>query len=591
MMWARQILQGSIYAVSSVLAAFIGGLGLGALAAAFLRRRHFKAQPALIGFCSLTALLLFAVPNIGEWLINRGSEGVGSTPPMILGNSLLLSSFWLLPLTVCIGGIFPLTWELAFGDSNHEGAVAGTAMAVNKLGSALGMIAGNFLILPTLGLSRGICIIGWGYLIFALIVKGRDRHWPTAPGWALLLITTGLGGWQTFRTPHPLGLFSNEQFLASFCGSYGEVAVVKNKETESQHILLNSQQRLSGTQRAISSQHHQGWVPLLFCRTPNRVMSIGMAAGISSDAMLDFPVKELDAVELVPEVVRAAHDYFEPWNHRLFTDPRVHRLIGDGRAVLNRSHGKFDAIICDLFFPNEDGTANLYSSDFFKSALARLNPDGLFCLWLPCYQHDEEMAGIVVRTFLDIFPYAIAVRSNLDSTQPVIGLIGSAQPLPVSRKFIQAQLKSPAGQAIAVKSPFFQSPENAWLLLAGDLHSADPGFGNFPCTTDDRPLFMFFGPRISKEHKKLNGMTFLNWIGKRFVRPLYPSCALDDTTPDEILGSLRAANFYFAAAVNSNQFQGDTRSEAVRFQQTAGYIRKAEALSPNAKLPIEALNQ
>ncbi|MDD5200168.1 MAG: fused MFS/spermidine synthase [Terrimicrobiaceae bacterium] len=591
MMWTRQILQGSIYAISAVLAAFIGGLGLGALAVGFLRRRRqMPAATILLSVAALAALLLFAMPSAGEWLILQDAEWPGASPPEILGKSLLWSCLWLLPVTACLGGIFPLAWELAFGISTHEGAVAGAAMAMNKLGSALGMVAGSFVILPWLGLNRGICAIGWGYALIALGISLRGRRWTAGMAWAALLIA-GAGAWQTLRTPAVTGLAATEQALASYCGPYGEVAVVRDLTTDSRHILLNSQQRLSGTQRALSSQYLQGWIPLLFCRTPERVATIGMASGISSAAMLDFPLKELSAVELVPEVARAAREHFAPWNHRLFTDPRVRLLIGDGRAALNRLPGKFDAIVCDLFFPGEDGTANLYSREFFETVRDRLAPDGVFCLWLPCYQQDAGTAGIVIRTFLDVFPNALAVRSNLDPLQPVVGLLGSARPLPVSRKFLEAQLAAPTGRLLAGRSPFFRSPENAWLLLAGDLHSADPGFENFPATTDDHPSFLFLGSRVSADSPKLAGMTFLNWIGRRFVRPLYPSCALDGTPPEEILASVRAANFYFAAALAASAIPGDVRTEEVRRQQTTGYFRKAQELSPGAHLPPEALDQ
>lgn len=590
-MWARQILEGSIYAVSSVLAAFIGGLGLGSLAAGMLRRRRYRATMALAGFAALAALLLFVVPLAGRHLIAQGVEWTGATPPVILGQSLFWSSLWLLPLTVCLGGVFPLTWELACRKSGDEGAVAGIALAVNKMGSALGMVAGNFLLLPALGLSRGTCAIGWGYLLLCLLMLFRDRRWPTLAVWTALLPLAGFGAWQTLRHPDALGLRPNETPLAVYPGSYGEVSVLNNLETGSHQILLNSQQRLSGTKRALSSQRHQAWVPLLFCRDPERVVTIGMASGISAAAMLDFPVKELYALELVPEVVRAAREHFAPWNSRLFADPRTRILTGDGRAVLQHLPGKFDAIICDLFFPNEDGTANLYSREFFENALSRLNPDGVFCLWLPCYQHDPETAGIVIRTFMDVFPNAVAVRSNLDPMQPVLGLLGSARPLPASRKFLEAQLNSPAGRTIATQSPFFRSPENAWLLLAGDLHAAEPGFAKYPATTDDRPLFLFLGPRASSDRHHLVGMVFLNWIGRQFPRPLFPSLELAATPPSEILGAIRAANYYFAAAIASSVIPGDTRPEELRQQQTAGYLRNAGGLCPNARLPVEALNQ
>jgi len=588
MMWARQVLQGSVYAVSSVMAVYLGGLGLGSLVVRMIRRRRGGATVTLACFAAAASFLLFAVPEVGHMLLGACDSWGGGSPPALLGRSLFWSCLWLLPLTGCLGAIFPLAWELAFVESAHEGAVAGIMLAVNKTASALGMVAGSFLILPELGLSRGICLVAWGYLLLGVImlVAGRRRSFCCVP---LMLLAGGMGSWQTLRNQPPLGLSTSEKPIALYSGSYGEVCVLENMATGSRQILLNSCQRLSGTRRALSSQRHQGWIPLLFCRNPERVMSIGMASGISSSAMLDYPVRELDIVELVPEVIRAAREQFEPWSGRLFTDPRVKILKGDGRAVLAQSPGRFDAIICDLFFPNDDGTANLYSRDFFRSALTRLNGDGIFCLWIPAYQHDASTAGLIIRSFLDVFPNAVAVRSNLNPLQPVIGLIGSPSSIPLSREYLEARLQSPSGRSIARFSPFFESPERAWLLLVGDLHAADPDFSDHPMSTDDRPAFLFIGPHPTNERGTLVGMVFLNWIGKRFLNPLYPSCDLGITPPDTILNSIRSANYDFAGAVAESVIPGDTRPDGIRDRQREQFLEKARTLSPEANLPVEAL--
>jgi len=196
-----------------------------------------------------------------------------------------------------------------------------------------------------------------------------------------------------------------------------------------------------------------------------------------------------------------------------------------------------------------------------------------------------------VRTFLDVFPHAILVRSNLDPQQPVLGLLGATHPLPLSREFLTRQLNSPTGRQLATQSPFFQSVDHAWLLVAGDLRAAVPGFDTSPLTTDDYPLFLFLGARPVDPRQQLVGMQLLNWMGRRFVQPHYPSATLEQTAPEEILRSVRAANYDYAAAVAQSVIPGDTRTEAVRARQTATYLEQARALNPQATLPAEALGR
>ncbi len=581
--WVRQVLEGSIYAVCGVLATFLCGLGAGGLTAAALRRRGFPSSGLLALFAGAGGLLLFALPGLGTWLCGRDVLLTAATPAGMFAQALLGCGLVLVPLTFCLGGVFPVAWELVSTRSSSQGRVLGLALAVNKLGAAAGTALALFLFLPLVGLFHATVLIAWGYVGVAGVAFTRLQK-RTPWRLACLAVVVAIGLSQTLRKEPVLGLASDERVVAASAGAYGPVSVVENKKSGSRQILLNSRQRLSGTRRALASQRHQSWIPLLLCRQPDRVVTIGMAAGISAAAALDFPLKELHAVELVPEVVAAARAHFGEWNAALFKDPRSHVHTGDGRVVLARLPGTFDAVICDLFFPSEDGTANLYSREFFQTSRMRLNPGGVFCLWLPCYQQTPQTAGIVIRTFTEVFPYAILVRANMDPLQPVLGLVGSNAPIPLSGENFEERLKAMDG-----RSPFFRSAATARLLFVADLRSVEPGFSEFPITTDDRPLFAYLGPRQPCGKERLFGFPLLEWIGKRALQPVYPSVELGTTPPEQLLAALRAGNFVYAAAAARISLPGDTRPVDMRERQVRDYLQRAAALCPSASLPPEAM--
>jgi spermidine synthase len=588
--WARQVLEGSLYAVAGVLTVFIGGLGLGAVVVARLRARGWQPLDLLLFSSAGAALFLFFVPVLGARLCDLHEFLTADAPAGMMLQALSQSALVLLPLTLCLGGVFPVAWELVQSHAAGEGRVLGVAIAANKVGSAAGSVLALFLILPALGLSHGTQVIAWAYFILAAssVLLSRPALLPRLLSFAALLL---LGLWQTVHQQPHLGITSDLRLIDSAAGAYGPVMVVEDLTSGSRQILLNTRQRLSGTKAALSSQHHQSWVPLLFVRNPERVVNIGMAAGISAAAALDAPVKELHSIELVPEVVQAARDHFSEWNAALFSDPRSHIHIGDGRQKLAELPGTFDAIICDLLFPAEEGCALLYSREFFESARRRLNPGGIFCLWLPCYQHTPQTAGSIIRTFADAFPHAIAVRANFDPLAPVIGLIGASQPLPLSKSFLTAQLDTSWAKRIATRSPFFQSPDHALLLLVCDLHSAEPNFADFPFITDDHPLLTWLGPRLPRGKERLQGFPFLDWIGKRALNARYPSCDLGSTPAELLLNAIRAGNFYFAASAANTVLPGDPRLEAQRLQQVEGYLQRGRDLAPLSPLAIESLGQ
>ncbi len=578
LLWVKQVLEGSIYAATAALATFVSGLGLGALTAGALRRRRVSAGPMLRVFACAASLGLFVLPWLGNGLSTIDCVLGAHSPMGMLLQSLLHTGCILLPLTFAIGGIFPAAWELAGASSASEGEFLGKALALNKLGSAAGVMLGLFVFMPLLGLGGATHALAWGYAILAVLV--------VRPSWRIggALLIAGLC--LTLSMRRPPGVTGELRLIESYSGAYGPVSVVEDKHTDSRQILLNSRQRLSGTRNALASQQHQSWVPLLFCKEPKRVMTIGMAAGISAAAALDFPIERLDAVELVPEVVRAAHAHFGAWNAPLFDDPRARVICDDGRLVLAQSREQYDAIICDLFFPGEEGTAHLYSREFFELARSRLSERGVFCVWLPCYQHTAATADIVVRSFLGSFPYAIMVRSSLDPVQPVVGLIGSSQKLPVSAPHFAEQIHA---TKLDSRSPFLRSGTHAQMLLTGDLRAAEPGFDGAPITTDDRPVFAFLGPLAAPTKEVLIGVTFLNWAGRRFPYADFPSCEMDVTPPDDLLAAIRAANHYLAAAVAATALPGDHRPPEVRELQMRQALERARGISPSRSLDLEDL--
>jgi predicted membrane-bound spermidine synthase len=199
LVWARQLLDGSIYTLCGVLTAFLGGLGLGALAVAAGRRRGLSAATLLRGFAGLSALLLFLGPAAAQWLFSLEPSLTASSTLGLLAQAVSRCALVLTPLAFALGGVFPLFWEMALPWAAHEGRALGMALALNKLGAAAGIAGGLFLLLPALGLAGSTLALGWAYLLLA---AGGMRGARTG----LLGLLMLLGGYQCLQ-PHPvLGL-------------------------------------------------------------------------------------------------------------------------------------------------------------------------------------------------------------------------------------------------------------------------------------------------------------------------------------------------------------------------------------------------
>ncbi len=64
---------------------------------------------------------------------------------------------------------------------------------------------------------------------------------------------------------------------------------------------------------------------------------------------------------------------FEEVNHNVFSDPRVHRVVDDGRHFLLSTDQRFDVVSFEPPPPRAAGVVNLSSRDFYALVKAKLN--------------------------------------------------------------------------------------------------------------------------------------------------------------------------------------------------------------------------
>ena len=103
----------------------------------------------------------------------------------------------------------------------------------------------------------------------------------------------------------------------------------------------------------------------------SRILHIGLGAGnIPRFIHKHFPDTVQDVIEKSPEVIEAAHRYFN-----LPKDERIDFLVGDGFATMGTCEKEYDLIFSDAF--EAEGTPeHLNTSEFFTLLRNSLKPDG-----------------------------------------------------------------------------------------------------------------------------------------------------------------------------------------------------------------------
>ena len=131
------LLGSSVFSFTLILLAFLIGLGVGA--AVFARASQRTQHPirwlaalhlATAGAVGLTYLFTDKIPFVFTWLLQSSSFGVDA----ILFCQFVLACITVLPATLLMGGVFPLTVRVATGGLDTVGHDVGNAYALNTVG-------------------------------------------------------------------------------------------------------------------------------------------------------------------------------------------------------------------------------------------------------------------------------------------------------------------------------------------------------------------------------------------------------------------------------------------------------------------------
>jgi spermidine synthase len=485
-LWSRmfaQVHENSIYSFSLVLGFLLIALGVGSAATKFLLQRGFPARGLLACAWVISGVVICFTPLVFYRLTNgllflEGSWGGGSYPFKLLA---LAVPTVLLP-TMFAGMVLPLLSEIAGAISRDPaGRLVGALFAVNTAGSVIGSLVAAFVLPKLFGLWSALFLIG-----AVMTVAGGFCSRPALGGVALAIVAACF----FFIRPAELPRVKyrpqqGERLLAVKESSHGIVAVVERGN--SRRMKLNNSYILGGT-ASTGDERLQAHVPLLLHPNPRKVAFLGFGTGITAGAALLHPVESITAVEIVPDVIRAAGAYFSAANLDVLNSPRARLVADDARSFLRSGSDDFDVIIADLFVPWHQGEALLYTADQFQSARRRLKPGGVFCQWLPMFQLSEEQFYMVAATFLDVFETATLWRGDFSPQQPALALIAypSVDAATVERRVRELQ-PDPANAML-------RHPAGLWIFFVGALDASTPQFRTARRNRENQPWLEILGP-------------------------------------------------------------------------------------------------
>jgi spermidine synthase len=467
-LWFRVLgvlIKSSSFTFGSLLAVYLGGVGLGALLGRRLAVRSGRPGetflliqamiPVVAGFALVvlvhalgddgSAMLLSYVAGyepvdvaaaaraLGALFGTRSApaaDAEGAALAMAVVLYLLVPVAVIGPPTVLMGASFTYLQCAVQTDLRVLGRRVGWLQAANIVGSMLGAIVTGLCALHWLGTSgTQVALIALGapfLLAYERVVRERRAHrMLSAIAAAVLLAALA-------------SMPSANKLWARLHGS-DKALVIASEDRSGLAVLIRKEQGVVVYANGIGQSTlpfggiHTvlGALPAMVHPSPEAAVVIGLGSGDTLFSIGGRPeTRTIHSIEIVAPALDALRILDERGGDvglsALLRDPRVRHHFTDGRAFLARSSDRYDIIEADALRPSSAYAGNLFSTEYFELLRDRLKPGGIAVSW--------AASSRVVDTFVKVFPYVVLA--------PHI-LLGSSRPLSFDPAAIRERLRAP----------------------------------------------------------------------------------------------------------------------------------------------------
>ena len=259
--------------------------------------------------------------------------------------------------------------------TGHVGITVGKVFALSTAGSIAGVLGTSFYLVPRFGTRMTMEILCGASIVIGtcgLVMKRKAAIFLALPV-ALLFIAP-------IPKAPPIMIWSGES-------AYNRILVLEDK----------SKGLRGGGGGFYLDEFALG--PVIV--PAKNLLVLGMGAGGSIRVSREVsPEIEIDAVEIDPEVVRVAGEFFElPQN-----DPKLHVHIADARPWLAEHAGKSDLVHIDLFQGGPYVPFYLTTVEFFRLVRSRMADGGMLILNVYDRSAGRELLEAMGATMREVFP-------------------------------------------------------------------------------------------------------------------------------------------------------------------------------------------
>jgi spermidine synthase len=369
-------------------------------------------------------LLIVALPTLTPPLFDAVIQlNIGERYSPLLATTLLLA-----PPSILLGMVSPYSIRLVARSVEKVGGASGNLYALSTFGSIVGTFVTVFVLIPEIGVNK--IILAMGVTLLAVAFLGVDFRMKVF----ILLILIVL----PFAAPY---MVSHRLTVATYALALGDTLLeidtpyhhlqvvdsydVQHHSTVRTLILddnLHSAMDLKDPDRDVFP--YTEYFHLGFLLNPNvtRVLFIGGGGFTGPKSFLrDYPTVQVDVVEIDPEVILVAEQYFRV----NASNPRLHIYNDDGRIFLRRTSQTYDLIVLDAYSKSYV-PFHLMTGEFFKETTAHLRLNGSIISNLISRISNDQNQLLVAEvntihtSFPNVYTFAVAGISYQDLQNVII---------------------------------------------------------------------------------------------------------------------------------------------------------------------------
>jgi predicted membrane-bound spermidine synthase len=496
----------SVYAFSGMLSTYLLGLVIGALVCAkFLAvhkdrlLRYFAiTQFGIAVTATLTLAILGKATTVHSLLSPIVASIVPARAQMLMGDD--VSFFFacvvalLLP-TILIGISFPLASELTVMRINALGRRIGALYALNTIGGVLGSLTAGFILIPHLGSQWALtALISMNMLLFIAIAASQPGLLTSLWRQGAIALTVVVVSFLLLG-PHYL-----ERQLTAFDGAKvlelresreATFAVLEYQDEAAgkyEQLLVNSKSyannRPEGRRYMAAMAHY----PLLLHTGPAETAAIiCIGTGTTVGAVTTHEeLRSIYAIDLAPAVFDFAR-YFVPINKRFHENPKVHKVVADGRHYLLGTRNTFDVITLEPPPPQDAGIVNLYTEEFYALAKLRMRQGAVLAQWVPLDIGRGVLPKMILKAMMAQFKHvSLWLPDRMEGVA-----IASDEPLQIDPDTLAMRMSAP-GVAEDLTAIGLRSPEHLLATFVAADEKLAAYLNDTPSLTDDRPRIEYY---------------------------------------------------------------------------------------------------